>query len=415
MAEFRMPSLGADMESGTLVQWLIKPGDHVNRGDVVAVVETQKGAIDVEIFETGLVSTLVVAEGSEVPVGTVLALLNGAGPVAVSAEPTPERPPLPSSTAPTTSPKVALEPVLPVTPGTAPRLHVSPLARRRAQELGVDLSTIKGTRPGGAISVADVENAAVEIARKQPLAGTVPQGTAGPDLAPGRVATQPASERQKAMRAAIATAMSRSNREIPHYYLGTEIDLKQSLDWLEAENARRQVTDRLLYAALVLKAVALATREVPEVNGFFTGEEFQPSEAVHVGVAISLRQGGLVAPAIHHTDLLNLDELMTKLRDLIMRARSGKLRSSEISDPTITVTNLGEQGVPIVYGVIYPPQVALVGFGKIVERPWATGGLMGVRPVMTATLAADHRVSDGHRGGIFLAAIERLLQEPEKL
>jgi pyruvate dehydrogenase E2 component (dihydrolipoamide acetyltransferase) len=113
--------------------------------------------------------------------------------------------------------------------------------------------------------------------------------------------------------------------------------------------------------------------------------------------------------------MLNLDELMAKLRDLIMRARSGKLRSSELSDPTITVTNLGEQGVPAVYGVIYPPQVALVGFGKIVERPWASGGLLGVRPVMTATLAADHRASDGHRGGIFLAAIDRLLQEPEKL
>jgi pyruvate dehydrogenase E2 component (dihydrolipoamide acetyltransferase) len=281
--------------------------------------------------------------------------------------------------------------------------------------LGVDLATIHGTRPGGAICVADVEKAATEGAPK--AVPVVPPSPLPPPTAPAaeRVAAPPAGERQAAMRAAIAAAMSRANREIPHYYLSTDVDMKRALDWLEAANAKRPVTDRLLYAVLLVKAVAVATREVPEVNGFYTNDGFQPSEAVHVGVAISLRQGGLVAPAIHHADLLNLDELMAQLRDLIMRARSGKLRSSEFSDPTITVTNLGEQGVPTVYGVIYPPQVALVGFGKIVERPWASGGLLGVRPVMTATLAADHRASDGHRGGIFLAAIERLLQEPEKL
>jgi pyruvate dehydrogenase E2 component (dihydrolipoamide acetyltransferase) len=217
------------------------------------------------------------------------------------------------------------------------------------------------------------------------------------------------------MRAAIAAAMSRANREIPHYYLSTDIDMKRSLDWLQATNLKRSAEDRLLYAALLLKATALATRDVPEVNGFCVDGEFQLSDAVHVGVAISLRQGGLVAPAIHHVDLQSLDELMKNLSDLITRARTGKLRSSEISEPTITVTNLGEQGVATVFGVIYPPQVALVGFGKIVERPWAVNGLLGVRPVITATLSADHRVSDGHRGGRFLAAIERLLQEPEKL
>jgi pyruvate dehydrogenase E2 component (dihydrolipoamide acetyltransferase) len=421
MAEFRMPSLGADMESGTLVQWLIKPGDRVNRGDVVAVVETQKGAIDVEIYDSGMVSELVVQEGTDVPVGTVLAVLNGRAAVATP------RPAIPGIPGPTVGEEeFAPPPVAPAssTLGEAPgaeapatRLHVSPLARRRAQELGVDLAIVHGTRPGGAISVADVEKAAAEGAPKvAPVVPRTPVPTPpAPATAPERAPAPPAIERQAAMRAAIAAAMSRANREIPHYYLGTDVDMKRALDWLEAANAKRPVTDRLLYAVLLLKAVALATREVPEVNGFYTNDGFQPSEAVHIGVAISLRQGGLVAPAIHHADMLNLDELMAKLRDLIMRARSGKLRSSELSDPTITVTNLGEQGVPAVYGVIYPPQVALVGFGKIVERPWASGGLLGVRPVMTATLAADHRASDGHRGGIFLAAIDRLLQEPEKL
>jgi pyruvate dehydrogenase E2 component (dihydrolipoamide acetyltransferase) len=132
-------------------------------------------------------------------------------------------------------------------------------------------------------------------------------------------------------------------------------------------------------------------------------------------VAISLRGGGLVAPALHETDRLILDELMRRFRDLVRRARSGGLRSSELSDPTITVTSLGEQGVDSVFGVIFPPQVAIVGFGKITERPWSIGGQIVSRPIITATLSADHRVSDGHRGGLFLSAVDRLLQEPARL
>jgi pyruvate dehydrogenase E2 component (dihydrolipoamide acetyltransferase) len=217
------------------------------------------------------------------------------------------------------------------------------------------------------------------------------------------------------MRSAIAAAMSRSKREIPHYYLATEIDMHRSLAWLAQENLRRPVAGRLLPAAVLLKAAALAVRDVPEVNGHWTDGAFRPSEAVHLGVAIALRRGGLIAPAIHHADMLALDELMARLRDLVMRARGGRLRGSEVADPTLTVTNLGDQGVETVFGVIYPPQVALVGFGAVVEKPCALDGLLGVRPVVAATLAADHRASDGHRGGLYLAAVRRLLQEPEKL
>lgn len=151
------------------------------------------------------------------------------------------------------------------------------------------------------------------------------------------------------------------------------------------------------------------------MNGFWVDGAFKPSEAVHVGVAISLRQGGLIAPAIHDVDKKGLDEIMVNLQDLVKRVRAGVLRSSEIADATITVTSLGEQGVETVFGIIYPPQVALVGFGQITERPWAANGMLGARPVMMATLAADHRASDGHRGALFLARIERLLQEPEQL
>jgi pyruvate dehydrogenase E2 component (dihydrolipoamide acetyltransferase) len=217
------------------------------------------------------------------------------------------------------------------------------------------------------------------------------------------------------MRKAIAAAMARSKREIPHYYLTQRVDLRRPLAWLEAANCERPPTERLLPAVLFLKATALALRKAPELNGFWQNEAFLPGAGIHVGWAIALRGGGLIAPAIHDADQQSLGELMTALRDLVQRARTGCLRSSELTDPTLTVTSLGERGAETVIGVSYPPQVALVGFGRIVERPWAVDGALAVRPVVSLSLAADHRASDGHRGGLLLAEIERLLQEPEAL
>ena len=216
------------------------------------------------------------------------------------------------------------------------------------------------------------------------------------------------------MRKAIAAAMARSKREIPHYYLTQTVDLRRALTWLEAANRERPPTERLLAAVLFLKATALALRKVPELNGFWGEDGFRAGAGVHVGWAISLQGGGLIAPAIHDADQKSMAELMVAMRDLVQRARSGGLRSSELSDPTITVTSLGERGAETVIGVIYPPQVAIIGFGRIVERPWAVDGALAIRPV-DAQLAADHRASDGHRGGLLLAEIDRLLQEPEAM
>lgn len=217
------------------------------------------------------------------------------------------------------------------------------------------------------------------------------------------------------MRKAIAAAMGRSKREIPHYYLAETVPMRAALDWLGRSNAKRPVTERLLPAVLLLKAVALAVRDYPEMNGLFVDQAFTPSAAAHIGVAISLRQGGLVAPALHDVASKDLPTVMRELADLVRRCRAGSLRSSEMSDPTITVTNLGDQGVELVQGVIYPPQVALVGFGRVVERPWVEKGRVGVMPALTASLSADHRVSDGHRGALFLARLRELLQRPEEL
>jgi len=396
MSEFRMPSLGADMEFGTLVDWRVKPGDAVKRGDVVALVETEKGVIEVEIFDSGVIESLVVQPGQKVPVGATLAMVTSDGKASE-----PHAAPTPMVEKPNAEEKppekvAAMAPTI-----ESPRLRISPLARKRAHEPGIDLATVTATAADGSISVTDIERAfegAKPVAR--PTAPP-PAAAKGFDLT--------------AMRRVIAAAMARSKREIPHYYLATTIDMRKALDWLAAENAKRSVTKRLLYSALLIRAVALALRDTPELNGFWLNEVFKPGDGIHIGVAISLRQGGLVNPAIHDVDKKNLDELMESMLDLVNRARTGHLRSSELADGTITVTNLGEQGVESVFGVIYPPQVALVGFGKITERPVAYHGMVGVRPVLDATLAADHRVSDGHRGGRFLLAVDRLMQEPEKL
>jgi pyruvate dehydrogenase E2 component (dihydrolipoamide acetyltransferase) len=385
MAEFRMPLLGADMEAGTLVEWLKRPGDVVHRGDIIGVVDTQKGAIEIEVFDDGVIQQLVVEPGTKVPVGTVLAVIDGP-PVAAGAAPTVTAPPAPKREPPT--PASATPGAVPQAP---PRQRVSPAARQKARALAVDLATVTATGPGGAITVADVERAAA---------------TARPPAALDRTA---------AMRAAIAAAMARSKREIPHFYLSAAIEMTRAEAWLAAENARRTVTERLLPVVLLLKAVARALIDVPELNGFWVDGAFRKGPGIHVGCAISLRGGGLVAPALHDVDAKTLSTLMTDLRDLVNRARTGSLRSSELSDSTITVTNLGETGVDSTFGIIFPPQVALVGFGKVARRPWVLGETIAVKPVLTATLSADHRAVDGHRGGLFLSAIDQLLQAPEAL
>ena len=278
----------------------------------------------------------------------------------------------------------------------ARRLHISPVARKLADELGIDPATISGTGPGGRVTLEDVQRAAQTHAPKP--------AEAAPEL-----------DRAARMRQAIGAAMARSKREIPHYYLSTTIDMSRAMAWLAGENLKRSIEDRLVYGVLLVKAVAMALRQFPELNGVWVEGKAIAKPEIHVGVAISLRGGGLVAPALHNTDRQSLSELMKSFRDLVQRARAGSLRSSELTDPTITVTSLGEQGVEAVFGVIYPPQVALVGFGKIVERPCVSEGQIVARPTVTATLSGDHRVSDGHRGGLFLAAVERILQEPGQL
>ena len=408
MADFVMPSLGADMSAGTLAAWLKQPGETVSRGEIIAVVHTDKADVEVEVFTSGVIERMLIEPGTEVPVGTPLAVIREEGAAPVVATPAPAPAPaaaVPEQPAPSAA---AAAPAIPRTPAEH-HLLISPSARQLGHELGIEVEGLHGTGPGGRIQRRDVE-AAAAAREETPKSAPPPVAPSAPPV----VVTQPA-ERSAAMRRAIAASMTRSKREIPHFYLGQTIDMSRALAWLGQENLRRPVTERVLHGVLMIKAVALALREVPELNATWDGDELVRRNDVNVGVAISLRGGGLVAPALHHTDELTLEELMHAFRDLVSRARAGSLRSSEMSDPTITVTSIGERGVESIFGVIFPPQVAIVGFGTLVERPWISEGQILPCPIVNASLSADHRVTDGHRASQFLAAVDRLLQEPEEL
>jgi pyruvate dehydrogenase E2 component (dihydrolipoamide acetyltransferase) len=398
--EFRLPSLGSDMDEGTLVEWRVKPGDAVKKGQVIAVVDTAKAAIDVECWDEGIVHALLAEPGAKLPVGSPLAVLRGAGENAQDVERhravvLAQRAMQPAATA-------RAELVLrqaqddrhsATIPSTSSgrtegeRAQVSPAARRFAQEQGIDLTTISGRN--GVISLDDVQAA---LRTKAPVS------------------------RADAMRRVIAAAMARSKREIPHYYLAEDIAFERASAWLAERNAKLPPAQRLLGAALLAKAVARALVRYPEFNGFWRDDAFAAGSGIHLGIAISLRDGGLVAPALHDVDRQDIATLTRALLDLVKRTRAGALRSSELADATITVTNLGEQGVGSVFGVIYPPQVALVGFGRIGLKPWAfDDGSVRAVPVVTATLSADHRAGDGHRGALLLAEIREQLQSPDTL
>ncbi|MFZ3573030.1 dihydrolipoamide acetyltransferase family protein [Streptomyces sp. BH097] len=443
MAEFTMPSLGADMDEGTVQEWLVAPGARVAKGDVVAVVETDKATIEVECFESGTVGALLVEPGTRVPVGTPLAVIEAAGgqaaandrhaPAAVLAGPAEET--VARTVEPATRVPVAVQPATgplvrhlakdkhldlarmrgtgrggrvtrhdverATSLGTV-RVRATPYARKVAEELSIDLTALTGTGELGAVRAADVRAAATS----SPATGSRPAPAArtSDDHGDGT-----------AMRRSIARLMARSKREIPHYYLSTTVDLATALAWLHTSNRRRPVAERVLPAALLLKAAARSARQVPDLNGFWRDDHFEAGDGVHLGMAVSLRGGGLLTPVLRGADELELAALMAEVKDLAGRARTGRLRASELTGATLTVTNLGDQSVETVFGVIHPPQVALVGFGAVTDRPCAVNGLLGVHPSVTVTLSADHRASDGVVGARYLTTVDRLLQHPEEL
>jgi pyruvate dehydrogenase E2 component (dihydrolipoamide acetyltransferase) len=379
MIEFKMPSLGADMEQGTLVEWLKQPGDVIHKGDVLAVVETQKGAIEIEVFSNGVLRDYRASPGDHVPVGEVIAILDS-GKTSVMPAVKPSFSPVPSHK-----------------PATAERLpgkpKITPAARRLAQQLGLDVSNIAADG-SGVVGLRQVQAVSPETS---PAEG----GRAGIDF--------------REMRKAIAAAMARSKREIPHYYVSSDIDVTALMDWLAQENASRPVADRLLYAVPLFRILARTLVDTPELNGHYEQDTFSPAQTVNAGIAIAMRGGGLVAPSIRDVAGKSIDDLRISLTDLVGRVRSGRLRSSELSNATVTFSNLGERTADTLMPIIYPPQVAIIGCGQIVSRPWVKDGEVHVRQIMSVTVAGDHRVSDGRSAARFLSRLEQRLTAPEDL
>ena len=418
MGLFKMPSLGADMDEGTLLEWLVKPGDAVHKGDVVAVIDTAKSAIDVEVFEDGIVAELLVEPGTLVPVGTPLARIDGGQ---APPEPTPE----------------------PV-PETHPVPRLAPPVRHLMHQFGLDVSDVVGSGPRGQVTRKDVLVAAGESSVGGPPVVVVPaapppasrpritprarrlaaqrgvdldalagsQVVTGPDV---QAATPKAKvDRTAAMRAATAALMGRAAREIPHYYVASTFDITSTLDWLREFNAGRKPRDRVLPAALFLRAAVVAATAVPELNGHWD-EQFVAADGVDLGIAVATRSGGLVTPRIVRAQDLDLTGLMGHLTDLVKRAKAGRLKGSELLPGSITVSSLADGGPDVLYGVIYPPQVALVGVGAVAPRPWVVDGELAIRSTVTVTLAADHRATDGRTGARFLGAFGQALTHPEEL
>lgn len=379
MPDFAMPSLGADMESGTLLEWLVKPGDPIHRGDPIAVVDTDKAAIEVDSFHDGVVGALLVEPGTRVAVGVPMARIEGGGETradvaeaegaagaetagvgaegaVIAAEAAEEHPVLASppvrhhavelgvdlalvvGTGPhgrirredVDAAARAAAPSPPVRPAQrvaaeAPRAvgqrRVSPYARRLAAELGVDLDALA---PGaGPVTAEDVRAAvAASPGGHTDMQPSPETSAAGPDR--GKVHVRPAAATHKPGRGAIGALMSRSKREVPHDYVATTVDLGATTAWLRRTNKERPVSERIVPAAAVLKATTVALRRTPDLNGFWTDDGFRPADEVHLGVAVSVRDGALVAPAIHHAADLALPELMHALRDLVKRARTGR-------------------------------------------------------------------------------------------
>lgn len=414
MKIINMPSFGADMAVGEIAEWKIKEGDKVARGDIIATIETMKGLIDMEVFDNGTIAKLLVKQGEEVQVGIPIAelILNNESQIAhpiidseglhnIDVEGVIDSQEAVDSKEVAELPSIATKIVTPPFSVSPPPAHlkISPAARAKAQQQNIDWQHIKPSdeknRP---ILLADILKLAERATKEQ-------------------IPNQEHKQKDEAafMRRAIAAVVSRSKQEIPHYYLKQDICLDEAQSWLSQHNASAPIADRILINSLLYCAIAKALTSFTQFNGFYINDEYKPQVSVHLGNVINLRKGGLVVAAIHNAHTLSPAQMMDKIKDQVIRAKEGGLRMSEMQDSTVTVSNLGERGVDSIQSIIFPPQVAIIGLGRIRLSPWVIDEKLVSANIVTLTLAADHRISDGHSGARLLKKIDALLQKPKAL
>ena len=425
-----MPALSPTMTEGTLARWLIKEGDSVSAGDIIAEIETDKATMEVEAVDEGSVGQLLVPEGTEgVPVNQPIALLLDEGedasslasfqaPVAAPTEP-------PAAAAPSPSPAATVAPdPAPVTPAATPasapsaapgeRIFASPLARRMAEKAGLDLAVIQGTGPRGRIVKADIESvlSGAPVQAVQPPQAAAPAETAAPLVTTHAL---PVGESEliphTSMRKVIARRLLESKQTVPHFYLTVDCEIDRLLAMRKELNDRDAADYKISVNDFVIRAVALALRKTPDANASWSEEGMIRYGSVDISVAVAI-DAGLITPIIRNADHKGLAEISAEMKDLALRAREGKLMPEEYQGGTFSISNLGMFGVREFSAIINPPQSAILAVGAGEQRPVVKEGALSVATVMSCTLSCDHRVVDGALGAQLLGVFKSFIEEP---
>lgn len=399
--DLKMPSFGADMATGTLVEWLVKQGDSIKRGSVIAVIDTHKGAIDLDLFEDAVIEALLVEEGQQVTVGTPIARLRALTPSSAAEPLTEEQESIDDNNSPEAPGEVKDDTHRRERPNTANFILATPAARAFALKHQLSLAMLSSANNNQIVTLK-----MAEIAYLEPGQATV---------AKKRENQQQSGFDKNAMRQAISETVTRSKQQIPHYYLSQRLDISVLEQYLQTYNSKVPAEQRILLAAPLLCAIARTLMKNRQLNGVYANNTFSASDTVNLANAINLRGGGLVMPVIRDAQTLSAPLIMERLKEQVERARSGSLRVSELSDSSCTVTSIGERGAEQMFAVIYPPQVAIIALGSAHQEAMIVEGIVQVRSIIEATLAADHRVSDGHIGARLLYQLNQQLQKPDEL
>lgn len=417
-----MPALSPTMEEGTLTKWMVKEGDEVHSGDVIAEIETDKATMEVEAVDEGVIAKIVVAEGSEnVKVNAVIAIIAEEGEdasnikdttPAASVAPSPSKPgkaPPPAKPDEAPVPKVSPAP----TSKTSGRIFATPLARRIAADKGIDLASLEGSGPHGRIIKADVEGA--KLGKSKAASASTPF-VSGPTIDPrafyeaGSYDEVPLDN----MRKTIARRLTQAMQEIPHFYLSIDCELDELLKVRKILNEQAKDGVKLSVNDFLVRAAALALVKVPDANVSFAGTALLKHKHSDIGIAVAI-DGGLITPIIRNAERKGLAEISSEAKSLAERARSKKLKPQEFEGGSFSISNLGMFGIDNFTAVINPPQAAILAVGRGVERAVVKEGKLDVATMMTVTMSCDHRAIDGALGATFLQAFKAYVEYPPSM
>lgn len=406
MAQVIMPKMGDGMSEGTVLRWLKKEGDTVEVGDILAEIETDKASVELPADISGKLVTIKVKEGETVPVGAVIAEVLAEGEQPQTAVPAPPEQTAPAETiAPPPAGKTLRE-----EPPTQERVKASPLARRIAQEAGIDLAMVKGTGPGGRIVERDVQQflASRQVAARPPIVEPT-RPTEAVLETPSLTGGEPLSR----MRRLIAERTTLTKQTVPHFYVTMDIDMSEAMALRERLNAALpEDAPKISVNDLVTKACALTLARFPRVNALYQNERIYPSSEIHIGIAVALPDG-LIVPVLRHCERKTLRQIATETRHLVEKARAGRLTPEEYTGATFSISNLGMYGVDEFIAIINPPAVAILAVGAVQKQPVALeDDTVVVRPRMKVTISADHRALDGAVAAEFLRELKAILENP---